>query len=122
MSAGASHERDRAVPTAAAGSQQPQVAAEERLAAREREWRADAASAQEAAVHEALATFETEAAATLAAEQARWAQEKDQAVAAARTQAREGQVLDTEARSSPPAAETIQAWRQSRRRKGWNKF
>ena len=90
--------------------------------ARERQWRADAADAQERAVREALATAETEAAAQRSAEAARWAQEKDQAVAAASTQAKEGQVLDTGARSSPPAAETIEAWRQSRRRRGWNRF
>ena len=65
-----------------------QADADEGLAARERQWRTDAARAQEAAVHEARATAETEAAARLAAEQARWVDEAKQAIAAATKQAR----------------------------------
>ena len=52
-----------------------------RLTAREQEWHADAARLREAAVQAAGAT--TEAAATLAAKEERWADDRAQAVAAA---------------------------------------
>ena len=66
---------------------EPQADADEGLAARERRWRADGDRAQEAAVKEARASAETEAAATLAAERMRWADDAERALAAAVKQA-----------------------------------
>ena len=65
-----------------------QADADEGLAARQRQWRAVGARAQEAAIQDARPTSGTEAAATLAAEQERWADGTARAVAAAVKQAR----------------------------------
>ena len=132
-------ETDAAV---AAAREQAQADADERLAAREQQWRATAKKAQQAAVDEALAAAAAAAVATRAAEQARWAAETDEAVAAAQQQAQEAakvpgpdgqfdhglRLLDSDAKRSEAGEAAIQAWQdedaltEPESATGWKRF